>query len=70
MTFSVLFHSEVLADLARFLRSNQKKKKIKLPLTWLIQFIETSSVFVTKAAVKKKQDGAVRLTDFWLDAQK
>lgn len=27
MTFSVLFHSEVLADLARFLRSNQKKKK-------------------------------------------
>lgn len=41
MTFSVLFHSEVLANLAKFLRTNQKSK-IKFPVFWPVQFIEPS----------------------------
>ena len=39
---SALFHSENLADLAKFLRTNKKikKYKIKLPVIWPVQFIE------------------------------
>ena len=54
---SALFHSEDLADLAKFLRTNKKikKYKIKLPVIWPVQFIELSFFCICDQGCRKSE---------------